>query len=558
MKKLAFLLLIVLVSCQDTNEIKYKVSHLVKDGTPLLHINMQFKANPSGETVLLLQDKAWGEENLYNVLRDLRSEQASEIIKERDSNRIVIKHKKGIEKIHLSYNIQQDTKGCLTTKGTYRPVIQETYFHVFSHNVFMIPGDYVPDATTPFDVIIEWVGFDEDFNLVNSFDTNNRKQKITDTNEHYFHSAIFTGGDYRPYILDIKGNKAVLGIRGDWEIFQDSTLVHVLEKTLNVQREFWKDHSQKYFAVTMTPTYQERGSSFQGSGLTNSFATSATNNEYLELKGLVYLFNHELQHNWIGLLIKNDNEEEQYWFSEGFTDYYTIKNIAKNKIYNLDESYFINEFNQMIKVLYTSPVKEAPNKDINYDNFWTSRDYEKLPYRRGALFAFYLDNKIKQDSNGAKSLDDLMLELKEDALKNQQRITHSYFISKANKYLNEDLKPFFDLHIESGKLYDLESIFKEFGYQFNPTSEVYDLGFTFSEDKKQVADIEEDSNAYKAGLRKGDQITGRSYYIGYTDYEATIKIKKGKKEVTYKFFPTKLAAIPTLLNNQNNIKTLSF
>ncbi len=558
MKKLALLLLIVFASCQDKNEINYKVSHLIKDGVPTLHINMLFKANPSSETILLLQDKAWGQENLFNTLKDLRSEQASEIIKEKDSNRIIIKHKKGIEKIKFSYSIQQDTEGNLTTKNTYRPVVQEKYFHVFSHNVFMIPRDYVPNSTTPFDVSIEWEGFEKDFNLVNSFDTNNRKQKITDTNERYFHSAVFTGGDYRPYILDIKGNKAVLGIRGNWEIFQDSTMVNVLEKTLNVQREFWKDHSQKYFAVTMTPTYLEKGSSFQGSGLTNSFATSATNNKYLEPKGLVYLFNHELQHNWIGHLIKNDNEEEQYWFSEGFTDYYTIKNIAKNNIYNLDESYFISEFNQMIKALYTSSVKEAPNKEINYDNFWTSRDYGKLPYRRGAIFAFYLDNKIKQGSNGDKSLDDFMLELKEDAQKNKQRITHSYFISKVNKYLKDDVKPFFDLHIENGKLYDLESIFKEFNYQFNSTSEVFDLGFTFSKDKRLIADIDEASNAYKAGLRKGDRVTGRSYYMGFSDYEASIIIKKGKKEITYKFFPVKTAAIPTLLNSEDNKKTLPF
>ena len=57
----------------------------------------------------------------------------------------------------------------------------------------------------------------------------------------------------------------------------------------------------------MIPTVQEQGSGFQGSGLTNSFATNATNNKYLEIEGLVYLFNHELQHNWTGHIIKNDD-----------------------------------------------------------------------------------------------------------------------------------------------------------------------------------------------------------------------------------------------------------
>lgn len=558
MKKLTLLLFIVLASCQRNNEIVYHISHDANNEKPSLNIQMEFNANPSGETVLLLQNKAWGQENLHNTVSNLKSKQAIEIIKEKDSNRFVVKHAKNIDKIQFSYTIQQDTKDTLTTKNTYRPVVQKEYFHVFSHNLLMLPRDYVPTSDTAFNVTIEWEGFDNDFNLINSFDTNNKSQKITDTNERYFHSAVFTGGNYKPYILNIKGNKAVLGIRGDWEVFKDSTMAKVLEKTLHIQRDFWQDHSQKYFAVTMTPTYLERGSSFQGSGLTNSFATFATNNKDLETEGLIYLFNHELQHNWIGHLIKNDNEEEQYWFSEGFTDYYTIKNIAKNNIYNLNESYFIKEFNQMIKALYTSPVKEAPNKEINYTNFWSSRDYGKLPYRRGALFAFYLDNKIRKESNGGKSLDDLMLAIKDDAQKSEQRITHSYFISKANEFLKEDLTLFFDKHIEKGNLYNLESIFKEFGYEFNPLTEVFDLGFTFTNDKLYIKDIDTNSNAFKAGLRKGDQISYRSYYNGYSNYKASFKVKKGKKEISYTFLPAKEANIPTLKDNTNNKKALSF
>ena len=50
----------------------------------------------------------------------------------------------------------------------------------------MIPRDYVPNSKTPFDVNIDWKGFDEDFNLVNSFDTNNRSQKIEGVDERHF------------------------------------------------------------------------------------------------------------------------------------------------------------------------------------------------------------------------------------------------------------------------------------------------------------------------------------------------------------------------------------
>ena len=510
------------------------------------------------KTVLILQDKAWGQENLHNTLSDFKSDLASEVIQQKDSERFILKHDSNLEKLQFSYTLQQDTKGNLTTMDTYRPVIQEEFFHVFSHNMFMLPRHYVPNSQEPFDVMIDWTGFPDDLNFINSFATNERIQKIKNTDEQHFHSAVFTGGDYRPYHMNIQGNEAVFGIRGDWQVFQDSNIVKILEKTLKVQRDFWQDHSQNYFAVTMTPTFLENGSSFQGSGLTNSFATSASNNQFLEYEGLIYLFNHELQHNWTGITIKNENEEEQYWFSEGFTEYYTFKNIAKNHIGGLDETYFIEKMNEFITKLYISPIREVPNSEINYNNFWRSYEFSKLPYRRGAIFAFYLDELIQKDSNGEKSLDDLMLAIKEDAVKNDQRLSHSYFINKVNEYIKEDIQPFFDRHIIKGKLYDLESIFTTFGYEYNPTSPIYDLGFTLTEDGKRIAQIDQTSNAYKSGLRKGDRLTLRSYYPENADFEAEFKVLKNNKEVSHKFFPVKHAKIPALVDSEQNKKTLSF
>lgn len=559
MKKLVLLVLVTIFACQHpaNNLVSYKVSPIEKEGKPALRIQMEFDANPSGETVVIMQDKAWGEENLHNTLSDFSSQQALKIVQEKDSQRFVLKHDPNLKKLQFSYTLQQDTEGELTTKDTYRPVIQKEFFHIFSHNFFMLPRDYVPNSNTPFDVHIDWTAFDLDDNLINSFDTNNRLQLIENTDERKFHSAVFTGGDYRPHVLNIEGNKAVLGIRGNWQVFKDSAVVEMLEKTLKVQRDFWKDHSQEYFAVTMTPTHLENGSSFQGSGLTNSFATTASNNEYLEFEGLIYLFNHELQHNWTGHTIKNQHEEAQYWFSEGFTEYYTIKNIAKNKIGGLDKQYFLEKLNEFIEKLYMSPVKEAPNSEINYNNFWRSYEFSKLPYRRGAIFAFYLDELIQTDSENTRSLDDLMLAIKTDAIQNGQQLSHDYFIRKVNAYVKEDIQPFFNRHIIEGKLFDLAAMFETFGYQFEPTTSVFDLGFTFTKDRKGIAKIDSTSNAYKSGLRKGDQIVKRKYAHDPT-FEAEFIIRKNGKETIHHFFPVKKTNIPTLLNTEENKKTLSF
>lgn len=562
MKKFILVLCLLCLCFSCNNTLDHTINYTVtpsKDHSSL-NVKMTFQANENGQTTLLFQDKAWGQDSLHNVIHDVKvfSEQA-EITTNRDSGWYVISHPKNLDQIEVEYAIKQDSKGDLKTRQSYRPIIQPQYFHLFSHNFFMLPKHVLKQSEDNFNVNISWNGFPEDYKLVNSFGSGEYYQAIEGISEEKFHTAVFVGGDFRAHEMDINGNKVVFAIRGDWEVFEDSEMLSILEKTVTAQREFWQDNSQKYYVVTMIPTVQERGSSFQGSGLTNSFATNASNNEYLEVSGLVYLFNHELQHNWIGSLIRNDDEEKQYWFSEGFTDYYTLKNIAKNNIYNYDEGYFINEFNAFVKALYTNPAREMPNSEMTYDNFWSGKEgIQKLSYRRGAFLAFYLDQKIKQDSEGVKSLDDVMLDFKNDAEKTGQKITHTYFIKAVNKYLKEDFQSFFNLHIEEGKLYDFKSIYDEFGFEYQPTSKVFDLGFTFSEDRKQIASIDEKSEAYKAGLRQGDSVKGMSYYYDSIDHEAEFTIEREGEEVLVKYLPIKEVDLPKLLDNDFNKSHLDF
>ena len=204
--------------------------------------------------------------------------------------------------------------------------------------MFMIPKDYTTESKPKLDVSIEWENFDNNYTIVNSFGSNIIKQGIKKTSKEVFESAIFTGGDYRT--IDITNNKVVFSIGEEWDTITDSEFAGYIKKTMQAQRDFWNDHTQDCFAVIITPTFLKQGSAIRGTSITNSFTTGISNNEFLKTDELVKLFNHELMHNWIGGVIANESEE-QYWFSEGFTEYYVLKNIAKNKINELDESYFI-------------------------------------------------------------------------------------------------------------------------------------------------------------------------------------------------------------------------
>lgn len=564
MKRLITVLLLCafLSSCDKVSDhhINFVISPLVSDNDNLLKVNTSFKANSSGETILLFQDKAWGQDSLHNVVANIKVlSEKSKVKSNRDSGWYIITHPKGLKRLNIEYSIQQDSKGELTTWDTYRPIIQKDYFHLFSHNFLMLPKHILEASEDNFDVTLEWNNFPEEFVIGNSFGAKNKLQEIRNISEEKFHTAVFTGGDFRQYNMTIEGNAVNFIIRGNWEAFNDTTMASIIDKTVRAQRNFWRDHSQPYYAITLIPTVLERGSSFQGSGLTNSFATNASNNEFLEVEGLVYLFNHELQHNWTGSLIRNEDEEKQYWFSEGFTEYYTLKNIAKAKIYNLDESYFIEKFNEFVRELYTSPVKEMPNSELNYDTFWSGKEgVQNLPYRRGALFAFYLDNKIKNETKGKKSLDNLLLNFKEDAIKTGQKINHEYFVRTANLYLKSDLQPIFDKHLEEGKLFNLEELYSDFGFEYDSKTKVFDLGFTFSDDKSRIISIDTNSNAYRSGLREGDIFKSRSYYYNSITHKAEFIVLRKDKEIAVSYYPVKEINLPQLKDNIHNKSRLDF
>ncbi len=490
------LIFVIFISCNEHEtsgqpELELTIAHLVESEQPILKIDMNFAADSGGVTHLIYQDQAWGQDSLFNSLRDIKLMTEGKIRIQRDSNRIIIEHDPALERVKMSYSLVQDYPGPTTSRKVYRPLIQPEYFQVFGQHLFLLPEQAVNNGV--FDLSIFWNIPDENYSIQSSFGNHQRKQAINDIRQEELYSSVFVGGDFRIYDMELEGNQVAFAIRDTWEAFDDSTMVELLKTTIRAQREFWNDHSQPYFSVTMIPIYEQYGSSWQGTGLTNSFALAASNNEHLEFEGLVYLLNHELQHNWIGLKIKNENEEEQYWFSEGFTDYYTLKNITVNRIYDLDEKYFIREFNSKLKNLYDSPVVASPNSEINYDNFWKDGNYTNLPYLRGAVFAFILDQKILKDSMGESSLDDVMKKLFEKA---DTELSHSHFLETVQPYLKEDVEPFFNRHIVEGVPFDMVAIFKDLGLEYGP-----DAKASFGAQRIPVPQlIDSESNVSKLGL----------------------------------------------------------
>ena len=373
-------------------------------------------------------------------------------------------------------------------------------------------------------VNLEWKDFPEDWTIHNSFATGQNKQQLI-WKDSLWLEAIFLGGKFRQHTIHVEDDPIHIAMRGDWQ-FSDEEYVDLLKKVIVQQRKFWNDYEFPYFTVTLIPFMEEdQGYSFQGSGLRNAFSLQATPNT--ELSNFEYLFNHEMMHEWIGGQIKTAEPEEfRYWFSEGFTDYFTFINMRENGL--LDEQGYIDAMNDVIQKYYALPTRTVTNQELG-ENFHSDyQNYGKLGYHRGCLFATHVDWKIRQDSKGKKTLKDAMQTMLNICKKEKVQMSDGLFIEVMNRYLKNSIQPDLEKYIIEGNLIPLENwMLGNNTIVKNETVDVFDIGFDFDKSKtaKKIIGLKEDSNAYKAGIREGQPLKGYGLHFGQMNQEAEIVVE---------------------------------
>jgi predicted metalloprotease with PDZ domain len=299
-----------------------------------------------------------------------------------------------------------------------------------------------------------------------------------------------------------------------------------ISKIIMAERKFWSDPGSNYFFTLIMPT-DDKGN-YGGTAHFNSFSLFQSSDVQLN-NGILQTISHEYFHNWIGSSgLKNPNPDEAYkWFSEGFTDYYSLKLL--NKTGGITNADFIKKLNEDIREYYLSPHFNADSLSI-IGKYWTDADWRQLPYRRGLTIALTLDLKI-QEKNSTLSLDDLMKELYEQS-KPSLFFSTTLFEKLVLKYGGQETLD--DVHRAiHGQNETLtkallnNKIFKTSQLHIH---QIFDIGFdlTASIREKRIIGLEPGSNAEKAGLREGTPITGVVAGLRNNNTE-----KPGKVEVIF-------------------------
>lgn len=468
-------------------------------------VRLEFTADDSGETLLILPSHWGGQERLFEGIRDLRSEGATLGEGEGDHERLLT-HAPGAT-IRLTYRFVQDRDPDFSEHGrTHRPLLSPQYFHFIGHGAFVAPA-WPEDEVRR--ITLTWSGLPEGWSLGHSFGEGREAQSLEISIDQLRH-ALYVGGDFRIHRLLIHDRPVVVGIRGDWP-FSDGEYTSLVAGIVRSQREFWNDHDFPHFLITMIPM-GTACCSFGGTSVNNAFATFIATDDGLDMR-MKHLLAHELMHTWIGQKMRNasapgEPESLLYWFSEGFTDYYTRELLLRAGLITGEE--YVGDLNRALYDYHASPVRNEPNTRI-MDDYWKDRHVQKLPYLRGELLARRWDTAIRRRTGGKASLDDLMRDLLETVSGQDRRITFDLITEAAVRRVGPEAEGDLAGFIRTGETVPPsrgalpgEVVLTE--VEMSP----FELGFDFDASRREghITGVREGGPAWKAGIRDGQPIRG--------------------------------------------------
>jgi predicted metalloprotease with PDZ domain len=309
-------------------------------------------------------------------------------------------------------------------------------------------------------------------------------------------------------------------------------------KIIDYQVRFFAEQKFPDFVVTVVPVgdpVKPGEARLSGSGLYHGFALwLAPASELTD--AVENLFSHELMHFWIGRMLKAAEPDGLcYWFSEGLTEYYSLRTMHESGFWNA--ATYAKWVNRHLREYPLNPARNVSNEVISRD-YWTKRDtVGEAPYQRGALLGLRW-HRLARDRGVKNGLDALLFALLERARNDPKFV---YRNSDVRRIGAQSLGPWFeaefDRYVERAELIDVpaDALAPQFDGRIRPIYE-FDAGFDFmaSQKQKMVVGVRPDGPAAKAGLKSGDRLLAmRLRADAETEVEMTIERDGRRRDVRY-------------------------
>lgn len=311
------------------------------------------------------------------------------------------------------------------------------------------------------------------------------------------------------------------------------------QQLLSWAGELYEDYSG-FFGQDETPTYGVfiRYNPINGGGgvgLHHSFVLTYKEDS-TNVAALQSTLAHEMFHTFQPFIAEPGGLESS-WFGEGLAVFYQAR--LPLRFGKLTPEDFLEDLNFHAGRYYTSLMATAPNSEVP-TRFWADTRIRTLPYDRGMLYFVTIDHAIRETSNGARSLDDLMLEM----LRREQAgetLTNASWEAVLEAELGPEAVTDFRNFLEGEMPVPASDAFGPCFERTTRPMRRYELGFdtaVLAEPTRIIRGLEPGTAAAEAGLQNGDEIlrpVPQDALQGDQDAQLTLEIRRGEEtfEVTY-------------------------
>ncbi|MDO1559033.1 hypothetical protein Q0812_06280 [Brevundimonas sp. 2R-24] len=398
-----------------------------------LRVSILIEGDRDGETELMLPNRWSGAEGLWRAVEEFRVEGA-EVAREAGPFR-TLNHAPGAA-LRVTYRVRQAFEGPARPgpERPFRPVINETGFTAVGWTVLAVVADRADQPA-----VFRWGEAPEGWTLASDLDHRPQVEGVA-----LMDSVLIGGADVTVAERQAAGGRIrVAAHAADWRFAPDE-LTAVLGPVAEASARFWGDEGESFF-VALTPLDAPTAKVQFGVGLGDGFSLWVTPN--MTAAELRHILAHEHQHAWlpdrVGGLRRGPDEALDYWFSEGFTELYTLRMLVRAGLMSPED--FAEDLNRSLSRYALSPARNAPAQQAARA-FWGDPAAADLPYQRGLVLALAWDARLKARTGGRKGLDDVILAMREGRGTAPERLRAAY-----RRAGGGDLRGDIRRHVEAGE-----------------------------------------------------------------------------------------------------------
>ena len=356
-------------------------------------------------------------------------------------------------------------------------------------------------------------------------------------------NSVLAAGDFRRQVREVEGVPVTFLSNGAWS-FTDDAFADAVHRVLRTQAGPMGSYPAARLSVVLVPGLPtSSGGTVVKDAIVVYPPPSADVSRDPATLGLIA---HEHFHLWNGEAAYPAGdvpEGEVKWFQEGFTDYYAELTLLRAGV--ADEAALIDRINGRIRDYVANPHALTATSAILGERYWDSQDYNRLPYIKGALVALLMDLRIRHESGGARSLDD---------------VARAVF-ARGGAYRPADLRrvleeatgrpwgDFLDAYVfGAGELPVLE-VCAQVGLECaREPSALFHRGFDVEGEMRVgavIRSVDAGSAAERAGLRPGDVIRTMSVRRDLSA-PARVEVARGAEPLTFSYMPAREIIAPRI------------